>query len=285
MKATAFRPCVVYWMGLVIVLGGLHSFLVSSDTTTNSIMMVWMLIWTLVGTFAYIYKRLGYYTYQRKCSYVVSTVSLLGKLVIVSLIAEDSVGMSFNPGQYGFFALPSKPRDEHAFTIWKTDGGNIEIAVKMMANFTKKLVELNVGDKIVVRGAFGTFANKLRETKRAIWVAGGIGITPFRSMLSMINNEQDVRMYFCAHVMPDPVMTEVFVNASAVRPNFKFVPCETGKTGRMSAGDILNGINNFAGTNIFLCGPREMMESLAEELTMVGIKRNQIIYEDFGFMA
>lgn len=273
------------WMGLVIILGGLHSFLVSSDTTYNMTILIWMMFWTVAGILSFVYKRFGYYIYQQKCSYSVSAVSLLGKLVIVSLKADDDIGITFSPGQYGFFAIPKRPRDEHAFTIWKVEGNRIDIAVKVMANFTKKLAMLNVGDKIVVRGPYGTFAEKMKSTKHAVWVAGGIGITPFKSMLSTIREDQDVRMFFCAHVMPDPVMTEEFVNASLVLSNFKFKPCETGKTGRLGAKEILDDLADIANTTIFLCGPREMMESLAEEIAKCGVRRSRIIYEDFGFMA
>jgi len=272
------------WMGLVIIFGGLHSFLVSSDTTYNIPIMIWMLLWTLAGTMAYFYKRFGYYFYQEKKNYIVTNVALLGRLIIVSLTTNET-GLSFNPGQYGFFALPSPVRDEHAFTIWRTEGNNIEIAVKVMANFTAKLATLKPGDELLVRGSYGTFADKLKKTKSAVWVAGGIGITPFRSMLELVSHEQDVRMYFCAHVMPDPVLTSAFVEASQKRPNFKFIPCETGKTGRVSVREIMQSVSNLAETSIFLCGPREMMERMAEDFARAGIKRSRIIYEDFGFMA
>ncbi|MFZ2199663.1 MAG: ferric reductase-like transmembrane domain-containing protein [Microgenomates group bacterium] len=269
------------WMGMVIILGGLHSMLISSDTSRYLPLRYWIFSWSLVATLAFLYKRFAYYFVGMK-SYRIVRSGRDKDLLVVSMESADEP-IDFQPGQFGFFSLPNKKRDDHAFSILGIEGTKLIIGIKVVGHFTGLLAELKAGSNILVRGPYGTFGQKMKNAKHAVWVAGGIGITPFLSMAKAVKNDQRVEMYFCARVLPPAVITTPFANLATRNPRFVWLPCETNKGGRITGRKIYDDTGCDRNAHYMLCGPKEMMESLAEQFAELGIRRSHIIYEDFAF--
>lgn len=269
------------WMGIVIILGGLHGLLVSSDTTLYAPLWYWVLGWSVLATVSFAYKRFGYY-WRNIEEYKIIKSGRDNNLLVVQLEACARI-IKFSPGQYGFFSFPDRPRDEHAFSILGSDERLLIIGVKVFGNFTKKLSLASPNSRLLINGPFGTFGEKMATAKHCVWVAGGIGITPFLSMARAIRAEQKVEMYFCARVMPASVITEPFVMLEKTKSNFKFLPCETSHGERLTGARIFEDTSSDKSATYFLCGPSSMMENLAEQLAQLGIARSHIIYEDFAF--
>lgn len=270
------------WMGLVMIFGGLHTMLIRSDTQSYMLLRYWILGWSAVATFAFLYKRFVYYYFPRPVRYKVTTIGNQGDLLVLSLESVDP-GIKFAPAQYGFVSLPSRKRDEHPLSVLGSDETKLILGVKVIGKFTKKLSELFKGDEVLVRGPFGLLSEKMEKAKHAVWIAGGIGITPFLSMAMAVRADQKVDMYFCASVMPAQVITEPFAALCARNNNFHWLPCETSKTGRVTAAQILDHTGRDLDAMYLLCGPKVMMEDLATQFAKSGIKRSHIIYEDFAF--
>ncbi|MBI1863736.1 oxidoreductase [Candidatus Woesebacteria bacterium] len=97
----------------------------------------------------------------------------------------------FNPGQYMEWTLghqsPDSRGNRRYFTISSSPTEkNIRIAVKFHENggsFKRRMLEMNVGDKIVASQITGDFTLPKDTGKKLVFVAGGIGITPFRSII------------------------------------------------------------------------------------------------------
>ncbi len=268
------------WLGAVMLLGALHSILVDSDVRYFGPLTVWTIGWSILALGAYIYKRWLYYRLANRANYRLNSRQILGNLLILELESQEP--LQFGPGQYGFFAWEGS-RSEHAFSIMKSEGKRIVFGVKIMRNFTVELSQISEGVTLIVRGPFGMFAEKMPQADHAVWIAGGIGITPFASMLGMIKDQQKVEMYFCAKVMPPSQLTAAFADAAERKDNFRFVACESRVQGRVTAEQIWTQTGNDSRAYYFLCGPREMMEQIASDLAKLGIKRGHIIFEDFGF--
>ena len=270
------------WMGLVILLGGIHSLLIVSDVSRSWLLRIWILSFVVLALLSALYKRFLYYARQRQAQVTVKSVGAAQDLIILSLVYRQAP-LPFGPGQYGFFAFPDAPRDEHPFSILGSDEQVVIIGVKRLGSFTKCLAGMKEGEELVIRGPFGTFAEQMPTTHHAVWIAGGIGITPFLSMARAIQREQQVEMYFCAKVLPPPVLTEPFATLAQRNTHFTWLPCETSKAGRLKAEKILAETGHDPQARYFLCGPAAMMEGLTADLVKHGVKRSRIIYEDFAF--
>lgn len=103
---------------------------------------------------------------------------------IFSLILEKPKGFSFYPGQYLDIELPTTDQFKvRAFTISASPTEDFLMITlkKGISQFKKDLENLKAGDKISSSHPAGTFT--LDETEPAVFIAGGIGITPFRSII------------------------------------------------------------------------------------------------------
>lgn len=122
----------------------------------------------------------------------------------VSLLQKQSVGdyyifdfkkpvdLVFKEGQYGIFMHVNKQiigRKMRAFSMASSmEEDVLRIATKIVkkpSDFKKKMLELSLGDVMSYTGPTGDFT--LETSADAVCIAGGIGITPIRSMLHLID--------------------------------------------------------------------------------------------------
>lgn len=271
------------WMGVVILLAGLHAYLVPSALANFLPLKIWIISWGVAALAGYIYKRFGYYRLSAGANYRVEQITREGETVIARLV-HDGVGrpLNFVPGQFAFFALPDKPRDEHPFSILSQVRERIAIGFKLSGQFTHKAGELKEGAIVKVHGPFGTFGQILESAKEMVWVAGGIGITPFATMAMGIRPDQRVTFFYTSRVEGPVILTRAFGRFAQMTPNFQMVEHITEKAGHLTAQVIQNTVQLTSKTYVLLCGPKPMMEELTEQLVSIGIKRKRIIYEDFS---
>lgn len=126
------------------------------------------------------------------------------------------------PGhQAGQFALVTFDHLEgaHPFTLASADHGNgqLSLQIKALGDYTGKLPQrLHNGRAVTLEGPYGRFnPDSGRKSAQQIWVAGGIGVTPFLAALEnrLLHNEQDypaVILHYCtADAATDPMLTRL----------------------------------------------------------------------------
>lgn len=136
-----------------------------------------------------------------------------------------------------------------------------------------------------VEGPFGVFSFTKAISKRQVWVAGGIGITPFLGMARQIASggasDYNVDLYYSVKNNTEATFAEELAEISKRNSNFKFHPHFSEKDGFISASIIKNN-TDIAGAEIFLCGPQVFMESLRKQFTDLGINNKKIHSEEFN---
>jgi len=126
------------------------------------------------------------------------------------------------PGhQAGQFALVTFDRIEgaHPFSLAgaDNDSGQLSFHIKALGDYTRKIPrKLRSGQAVTLEGPYGRFdPDSGRKNAQQIWVAGGIGITPFLAALEnrLINFEQKhpaVTLHYCtAGAVDDPMLTRL----------------------------------------------------------------------------
>ena len=130
----------------------------------------------------------------KRLAYRLAEVRSLGKAVWQLQLNPINANqqLRYLPGQFAFFSLPradgEKTSEEHAWTIASspTETGGLTLAIKELGDFTATISRLRPGGRVLVHGPFGRFSYALHATtsrERLVFIAAGIGITPFRSML------------------------------------------------------------------------------------------------------
>jgi predicted ferric reductase len=118
---------------------------------------------------------------------------------------------------------------------------------------------------------------------RQIWIAAGVGVTPFLSWARRIEQTQDstyqVRFYYCVHSRSDAVQYEEFERIAAQQVNLQVALVCSEEQGRLRAVDV----GDLQGKDIFMCGPRGFTADLQRQFLQRGVARDRIHFEDFEF--
>ncbi len=154
-----------------------------------------------------------------------------------------------------------------------------------------------VGTEVQSSGPQGFFYYEpLLDTPELVGLAGGTGITAFRSMLKdMADNDMNVRFTLLYGIRrpADMLFEKEFAELVEKRPGqFRVIPvCSepdgrwSGETGRLSTECIRKLVGDLTGKTLFVAGPPEMYLFIQKELEAFALARKQVRYESFGRVA
>lgn len=182
------------------------------------------------------------------------------------------------------YSLSSSPREalegRYALTIKRVDGG-------LATNYI--LDNWAVGTEVKVSEPLGVFTYEpLRDAKTIIGIAGGSGITPFRSLAKAIaDGDEDAEMIllYGSRTMADAVFQEEFKALEG--PKFRLVNVLSDETAEGCEAGFVTAelIKKYAPErdySIFLCGPQAMYDFVDKEIATLGLRKKFIRHELFG---
>jgi ferredoxin-NADP reductase len=174
----------------------------------------------------------------------------------------------------------------HPFSLSAVpDGHSLRITVKASGRFTRGLADVQPGTRVLAEGPFGRFVSSRRTHARVTLIAGGIGITPIRALLEEL------------HGGPITVIHRVLSEEGCVlRGELSRLAAERGAELHFVIGDhrdpacaglltpehLLALVPAIAEGDVFLCGPREMMDLTHRSLREAGVPGSQIHSERFA---
>ena len=212
----------------------------------------------------------------------------------------DAKPFDFEPGQYVCLSKTlNGQRVERHYSIASAPDirGRFELCVKPVGDgspFGNFLAQVTPGEEFECRGPDGTFrlVEPLRDT---IFLAAGTGITPFRAMLRHLlagphdrSGGRAITLIFGARRPEGLYFRSEFEQLESERPNFRFQPTvsglATGWTGRR--GHVQHHLEEVLGnghdaTDVYLCGPKAMVNEVRAELTASGFDERAIHYEKY----
>jgi ferredoxin-NADP reductase len=171
--------------------------------------------------------------------------------------------------------------------------GIIEMAVKHAGSFTEHVFALKEGDEVHLQGPFGVFTFD-QNASRSIFFAGGIGITPLRSMIhEALKRDIGGQMFllYSCRAQDDMAYLEEFQVLDKRSDRFRFLPICTreeegsswgGMRGHVTSDILDREIPSFEGAICYLCGPLNFMEAMREILEAKGVPKERIRMERFG---
>jgi predicted ferric reductase len=244
-----------------------------------------MLYFVLLGGSAaglYVYRSLFHKSVKRKLPYQVVSVEHQQKITTIWL-KPLSKALAFYAGQFGFFTFRSSAVDteSHPFSLSSnSNDANLRIAAKESGDFTEQLPKLAVGDRVEVEGPFGQFSFAKQTGKQQVWVAGGIGITPFLSMAQSLPADYKVTLYYCVNSLDQAIFLEELEREAAHNTNLKVVTICTDQNQRLTGQQIVSADMQ----EYLLCAPPAMMHDLEKQLLDLGVPKTIIHYEDFALV-
>lgn len=187
-------------------------------------------------------------------------------------------------GSKRWFTLSSSPTEEHlSITTKFTDPNG--------SSFKQALRQLEVGTELTMADPMGDFVlPKLLQTP-LIFVAGGIGITPFHSMLSYLadtGEERPIKFIYGVHSEDEIIFQDLFEKLNQHVTIVVSEPSASwgGEQGPLNAELVLGLEKPSDDTLIYLSGPEPMIEHLSKDIHKAGIPRQQLVTDFFpGYKA
>ena len=166
----------------------------------------------------------------------------------------------------------------------------IELGIKIEGDFTKRLAALPLGGVVELQGPWGVFTMK-SDYAHHVLIAGGIGVTPFVSMIRerVARGEQITLLYSC-RTPEEAAYLEELTQLAAAHPHFTLVSTCTrassadwsGSCGRIDAEVLRRVITDTEGTECLLCGPDVFMNDIRAALLAQGFEPKAVRQESFG---
>ncbi len=280
------------FLGVAFLFGAVHGFMIPSDIEASVFIRVWVLGFVFLGLFSYVYYSLLKRFTVRKKMYTVSSVQKIESNISEVLLVPSSEAISHLPGQFAFFSFVNStvvPNNEaHPFTIssWENNG-NILISAKGLGDFTTLLANEVSGTTVAVEGPYGEFVY-LYGLKKQVWVAGGVGVTPFVAFTEHILKQEnciyDIEFFYSVRTTADLAFNELFSRAALLFPNFKYHPMPSDTYGFITGQLLVDTLPTIREQDIFVCGPPPMMNALTTSLTNLGVKPTHIHSELFSLL-
>jgi predicted ferric reductase len=159
------------------------------------------------------------------------------------------------------------------------------MVVKALGDFTTHVQSLKSDRRVLVEGPYGGFVSDDSPNHRQVWIAGGIGITPFLSMVrSMEHHEREIDLYYCTEVAEEAYFLDELFAIADEHPRLRVVPIRERDLGFITASDVEAASHVRDEKEIYICGPPAMIRALGREFRALGVKRRRIHFEDFSFL-
>ncbi len=237
------------------------------------------------------------------------------KLLSKKEIAKDTYEFSFEkpkflkfkPGEYLEWTLPHKNPDSRGVSRYFTISSSptekdIKLALKIIeggSSFKKRLSEMEIGERIYAASLSGDFLLPKKDSKKDIvFISGGIGVTPFRSMVKYLidssggnNKNLSLKMFLCnkdKESIPymdlwDHAGEEIGMDTIHVLNSKDGI--ENAEEGYLTL-EMLEKYNvDKKDTLFYISGPTAMVNAYEDLLGKYGVERKNIITDYFPGLA
>ncbi len=276
-------------MGLFFAVAALHVFLVLYDggeLALGSPPGAALAVLLLAGLAAYAWRQL----FQARRERRPFTVAQVNRLERATEVALEPVGamFRFEPGQFAFVTIDADGlREAHPFTISSgAREGRLRFTMKALGDYTRRVREsLAAGAKASIEGPYGRF-NPLKGEAKQVWVAGGIGITPFLSVLRSMEpgHGRTVRLYYCVRTAAEALFLDELVSHAGAAGDVTVLLLDSEKGLRIDAETIRKDLHGeFGEWSYYFCGPKPLVAAVTAGLVGHGVSERRIHTEEFEF--
>ncbi|MGH3665499.1 MAG: ferredoxin reductase family protein [Egibacteraceae bacterium] len=271
--------------GLVFCVGALHALRVPSLGSQVPWLRGYLVAVSVAAVVAWVYRSGLGRTLVRRNFYRVEAIRPRGRSIAEVTLTPADEPLDFEPGQHVFIGVNDEAvgRELHPFSITSAPGEEtLRLAVKAVGDFTSALPGVEPGAWVRAEGPYGGFWHAGERFGRQVWIAGGIGITPFLSMArSLDGTGHQVDLYYCTPNAGEAVFAEDLQALAADHSALRVIPHPDDVMGLLSAADVRRISGDLSGVHLYLCGPPAMLAALTGQFAALGVPRDHLHFEEF----
>ncbi len=213
---------------------------------------------------------------------------------ITSYLFKPSLAFKFKPGQYLEWTLPGAKSDARGNRRYLTISASpteshLMFTIRQPARssaFKARLKKLPLGHNILASHLAGSFTLPKKTEPKLVFIAGGVGITPFRSIIKYLidtKDRRDITLLYAADAAQEFAFTSLFKKAEAVGlKTFFTLTAEPkpagwrGRHGRIDAVMIKKLVPDYKQRRFYVSGPYGLVRAVRDELFKLGVKPRRI---------
>jgi predicted ferric reductase len=299
--------------GFIFLIASFHVFTTQGAKASSRALTVYMAVLALAGIAAWTYRSLFGNLLVRRHPYRVVLAIRRDESVTDIVMTPEEKPLRYTPGQFVFVNFRSlalsrqfQPLEVtteaqsavfsiragevsnqfHPFSITSSPNDDeLRITVKGVGDYTRALRQLEAGALAIVEGPYGEFSHRNLPDRNQIWIAGGIGVTPFLSMARSLEEDEELSadIYYAVETDDEALFLDELETIAARREGLRVIPVIREKVGFLTADKISELSGGLQGRDIMICGPPAMLETLRAQLISKGVSDERIHSEEFGF--
>ena len=248
----------------------------------GSFILMFVLTIGVIAAVIALFRKIGA---SRKITAKISSIDLREGDILDLRLSTEGSAFDYWPGQYAFLKF-AHDKEPHPFSMASFDNqrSSLRFAIKGLGDFTSALSErLSVGQTVEVEGPYGEFDFN-DGCDRQVWIAGGIGITPFLSRLAYLAQHPErkpIDFWYstrCARTEAFPQSLEQYCGQAGVN----FYHLDSTKQEYLALASIRHRAGDLTNTSIWFCGPEAFSDCLIKELKESGFDLRNFHYDSFS---
>jgi predicted ferric reductase len=259
-------------MPMLYLMLALHAAMLAPTDYWTQPVGILIALFGVAGIYGALYSLVGRIGRARQVGGTVTSIEQAAPDVLAVRCQLDDSWRGHRPGQFAFITFDEK-EGAHPFTIASADRGDRSICfqIKALGDYTRTLgKQLKVGHVVRVEGPYGRFAMDRQDSSaRQIWIAGGIGVTPFLAWLDSLQqspSQASADLHYCTRDRSnDPFVGRLEASCAALPGiHLHIHGAQQGET--LSAADVVSAQAGSRRSEIWFCGPQGLAENLRKGL-------------------
>ena len=279
-----------------------HLMLSNSTTYSRTLRMIYVAHYGTAFSFWFYHKvirtfRIKFHPY--KITEIIKENDQIWALRFSSKNERREV-LDYKPGQYCYLTIKTLGREAHPFSFISNplQKDSFILSIKNVGDYTSNIGKVNVGDIAYIDGPYGIFNHLGKNGEELVFIAGGMGIAPYLSMLHYIKETDKSRkitliwgvrnqsdMIFSSELeqfkkdMPNLSVVHILSHDDSWAEECGFIDREKlDKYGSCESPDVEEQRKSY-----FVCGPKPMTHLVLRTLREMKVSKSNIYYEQFTF--